>query len=75
MTIAYEQLIGRRVVGQSCAGDFAASASRTLPGDPDADENRQLAGAIQRGLSESLAMDVFEAYARALQQGGPYAYA
>ena len=24
------------MVGQSCAGDFAASASRTLPGDPDA---------------------------------------
>lgn len=36
VTVAYEQIIGRRVVGQSCAGDFAASASRTLPGAPDA---------------------------------------
>ncbi|MFC7374119.1 hypothetical protein ACFQS2_08625 [Brachybacterium sp. GCM10030267] len=36
VTIAYEQLIGRRVVGQSCDGDFAASASRTVTGDPDA---------------------------------------
>lgn len=36
VTVAYEQVIGRRVVGQSCEGDFAASASRTLPGDPDA---------------------------------------
>ncbi|WP_193104893.1 hypothetical protein [Brachybacterium sp. FME24] len=36
VTVTYEQLIGRRVVGQSCEGDFAASASRTLVGDPDA---------------------------------------
>lgn len=36
VTVAYEQVIGRRVVGQSCAGDFSASASRTLAGDPDA---------------------------------------
>lgn len=36
VTVAYEQIIGRRVVGQSCQGDFAASASRTVPGDPDA---------------------------------------
>lgn len=34
VTVAYEQIIGRRVVGQSCQGDFAASASRTVPGDP-----------------------------------------
>lgn len=40
VTVAYEQVIGRRVVGQSCAGDFAASASRTLPGDPDALRSR-----------------------------------
>lgn len=32
ITVAYEQLIGRRVVGQSCDGDFSASASRTVPG-------------------------------------------
>lgn len=36
VTVAYEQIIGRRVVGQSCEGDFAASASRTVPGDMDA---------------------------------------
>ncbi|ATG55559.1 hypothetical protein CFK41_12845 [Brachybacterium ginsengisoli] len=36
VTVAYEQVIGRRVVGQSCEGDFSASASRTVPGDPDA---------------------------------------
>lgn len=35
VTVAYEQIIGRRVVGQSSAGDFAASASRTVPGDMD----------------------------------------
>lgn len=40
VTVAYEQIIGRRVVGQSCAGDFAASASRTLPGEPDAVRER-----------------------------------
>ncbi|WP_422116795.1 hypothetical protein [Brachybacterium sp. UNK5269] len=36
VTVAYEQVIGRRVIGQSCEGDFSASASRTLTGDPDA---------------------------------------
>lgn len=36
LTVTYEQVIGRRVVGQSCEGDFSASASRTVPGDPDA---------------------------------------
>jgi hypothetical protein len=35
VTVAYEQIIGRRVVGQSCDGDFSASASRTLTGEPD----------------------------------------
>lgn len=36
VTVAYEQVIGRRVVGQSGDGDFSVSASRTVPGDPDA---------------------------------------
>lgn len=36
VTVAYEQVIGRRRVGQRCDGDFAVSASRTVPGDPDA---------------------------------------
>lgn len=40
VTVAYEQVIGRRVVGQSCEGDFAASASRTVPGDPDSVRER-----------------------------------
>lgn len=35
VTVADEQLIGRRVVGQSCEGTFSASASRTVPGDMD----------------------------------------
>ncbi|GAA1490036.1 hypothetical protein [Brachybacterium sacelli] len=35
VTVAYEQVIGRRVVGQSSEGDFAASASRTVVGDMD----------------------------------------
>lgn len=34
VTVAYEQVTGRRVVGQSCDGDFSASASRTVPGTP-----------------------------------------
>ncbi len=40
VTVAYEQVIGRRVVGQSCEGTFSASASRTVPGDPDAVRDR-----------------------------------
>ncbi|MDN5899251.1 MAG: hypothetical protein L0H74_04215 [Brachybacterium sp.] len=40
VTVAYEQIIGRRVVGQSCDGDFAVSASRTVPGDPDSVRDR-----------------------------------
>ncbi|MGP9538707.1 hypothetical protein ACT3SP_11895 [Brachybacterium sp. AOP43-C2-M15] len=40
VTVAYEQVIGRRVVGQSCEGDFSASASRTVPGDMGAVRDR-----------------------------------
>lgn len=36
VTVAYEQVVGLRVVGQTCEGDFAVSASRTVPGDMDA---------------------------------------
>lgn len=36
VTVAYEQWIGRREVGQSCTGEYAASASRTVLGDLDA---------------------------------------
>lgn len=35
VTVGYEQHIGRRTVGQNCAGEFVASASRTLPGTLD----------------------------------------
>lgn len=36
LTVEYERAIGRRVVGQTCAGDFSASATRTFGGDKDA---------------------------------------
>lgn len=36
VTIAYEQWIGRRVVGQTSDGTFSANVSRTLDGDPAA---------------------------------------
>lgn len=35
VAVAYEQHAGLRVPGQSCSGDFRASASRTLPTDRD----------------------------------------
>jgi hypothetical protein len=35
VTVGYERMIGRRVIGQRCAGDYAASASRTMPCDMD----------------------------------------
>ena len=35
ITVAFERAIGRREVGQSCGGDFSASASRTLAGSLD----------------------------------------
>ena len=35
VTVGYERMIGRREVGQTCAGTFAANASKTFPGDKD----------------------------------------
>ncbi|MFC4874361.1 hypothetical protein [Negadavirga shengliensis] len=35
ITVEYERKIGRREVGQTCEGDFQASASKTLPGTMD----------------------------------------
>jgi hypothetical protein len=35
VTVAYEQRIGRRELGQTCDGDYSAAASRTLAGSPD----------------------------------------
>ncbi len=53
VTVAYEQVIGRRVVGQSCEGDFSASASRTVPGTPTQVRDRWdafMTGARRGGL-------------------------
>ncbi len=36
VTVRYEQHIGRRVPGQTHAGDYQTSVSRTVPGDVDA---------------------------------------
>lgn len=47
---------------------FLVALDRIIPGDPADDEHGQLSAAIGRGLSESLAYDIFDAYARALQQ-------
>lgn len=35
ITVDFEKHIGRRVTGQSCDGDFTASASKTISGDMD----------------------------------------
>jgi len=35
VTVGYERMIDRRDTGQRCAGDWSASASRTLAGDMD----------------------------------------
>jgi len=36
VTVGYERMIGRRELGQTCAGTYAASASKTFAGDKDA---------------------------------------
>ncbi len=40
VTVAYEQQIGRRVVGQSCEGDYSVTVSKTLTGELDATAER-----------------------------------
>lgn len=35
LSVQFERSIGRRKVGQTCQGDFAASASKTVPGTKD----------------------------------------
>lgn len=35
VTVGYERMIGRRELGQTCAGTFSANASRTIPGSMD----------------------------------------
>ena len=46
----------------------ARPGQRRAETDPAAEEVAQLQAAVERGLSESLAGDIFEAYARTLQQ-------
>lgn len=36
VTVAYEQHIGRRQVGQQCDGQFSVTVTKTIPGDMDA---------------------------------------
>ncbi|MCJ8159278.1 DUF4287 domain-containing protein [Sphingomonas sp. LaA6.9] len=36
LAVEYERAIGRRVIGQTCTGEFSAAATRTLPVDKDA---------------------------------------
>jgi hypothetical protein len=36
VTVGYEQAKGRRIVGQTCAGDFSANGAKTLPISADA---------------------------------------
>ena len=36
VTVGYERMIGRREIGQTCAGSFAANVSKTFAGDKDA---------------------------------------
>lgn len=58
IAIAFEQSIGRRDVGQTSTGDFAVSASRTVPSAPDAvleawDAFQDAARREQLGLGEA----------------------
>ncbi len=48
VTVGYEQAKGRRVVGQTCAGDYSANASKTL-GLPAAKVHAWFADAKMRG--------------------------
>lgn len=36
VTVGYERMIGRRTVGQTCTGTFAANVGKTFAGDKDA---------------------------------------
>lgn len=48
-TVAYEKSIGRRVAGQSSAGDFQVAASRTLAGEPGELRSRTAAEVVAAG--------------------------
>ncbi|MCB2067434.1 MAG: hypothetical protein KDE15_12440 [Erythrobacter sp.] len=58
LTVGYERMIGRRAMGQTCAGTFSANASRTIPGTMDTArqawaalnaERAEYAGAVATG--------------------------
>ncbi|GAB2535900.1 hypothetical protein [Brachybacterium huguangmaarense] len=55
VTVAYEQHIGRREVGQGSTGEYSASVSRTLPGVPDEVFARLEAFLTERAAAEGLA--------------------
>ena len=59
---------GDSAVAEADERIFIVALDRIQPGDTTAADHGQLEAAIERGLSESLAIDVFDAYARALQQ-------
>lgn len=56
-TVAYEQAIGRRVSGQSSAGDFQVAASRTLTGAADELRTRAAAEVVAAGRIAGLAVE------------------
>ena len=51
VTVEYEKHIGRRETGQTQAGDYEATVTRTLPGDMDAALDRWVAGLPEGGTA------------------------
>ncbi len=51
VTVEYEKHIGRRETGQTQAGDYGATVTRTLPGDMDAARERWVAGLREEGAA------------------------
>lgn len=56
-TVAYEKTIGRRVAGQSSAGDFQVAASRTLAGEPGELRSRTAAEVVAAGQIAGLPVE------------------
>ena len=56
-TVVYEQSIGRRLAGQSSAGDFQVAASRTLPGDAGELRSRAVAEVLAADRPAGLPVD------------------
>lgn len=55
-TVAYEKSIGRRVAGQSSAGDFQVAASRTLAGERGELRSRTAAEVVAAGQIAGLSV-------------------